>query len=203
MNRKQRAAFAKAIAKKANIEPEVMEFAFMGHPACDRSEGGCRNAFLLLTRGKLALQTDDDTICRMAQSPDHQSGFTLTSEPTSDEYRFFHSYEEAIKSVEFIDEDFLGIHEQVLGKPPGEVIPLEDEYGGVDIEKLQPSFLHKIESATADTSCAADARIYMSLIGPVGDTCLFNDLYRLFLEGESFRRLVDPEEDYPWHLTTR
>ena len=196
MNRERRAAFARAIAQKADIEPEVMEFAFMGHPACDRSEGGCRNASLLLTRGQLALQTDDDTLCRVAQSPAYQPGLTLTSQASSDEYWFFRSYEEAIKAVGFIDEDFLGIHEQVLGKSPGEVISsFANVHGDIDIEKLQPSFLQNIESE--------GARIHMSLVGPVGDTCLFSDLYRLFLEGESFHRLVDPAEDYPWHLTTR
>ncbi len=197
MNRKQRRALARTIAYRADVEPEVMEFALMGHPACNRSEGGCRNTFLLVTRGQLALQTDDDTICQVAQPPSVQPGLRLASQATSDDYWFFESYEEAAESVEFIDEDFLGIHEQMLVKRPEELIApfLNKTKDDLDIETLQPSFLQNMDSDKA--------RIRMSLVGPVGDTCLFTDLYRLFLEGESFQRLLYPAEDYSWHLTTR
>lgn len=196
MDRSRREAFARAVARKAGVEPEIMQFALMGHPGCNRSEGGCRNAFLLLTQGQLALQTDDDTICRIARSLATGSELVLTSESSSDDYWFFQSHGQAIKAVDFIDEDFLGIHEQMVGKRLGNIMaPFLDNGGGPDIDKLQPSFLRNMESD--------NAAVRMSLMGPVGDTCLYTDLHRLFLEGDSLQRLLYPEEAYPWHLSTR
>ncbi len=196
MDKKRRAIFAKAVAQKAQVEPEVLEFALMGYPGCTRSEGGARNAFLLLTKGRLAMQTDDDTICRIAQPPDIQSGLTLTSSPSSDDYWFFQSYDDAAKTVDFLDTDFLSIHESFLGKKPSSTITkFLNKNSDINIEKMQPSFLHGIASDSA--------RVLMTSLGPIGDGCLFTDLYRLFLEGESFQRLVESDEDYPWHLSTR
>ncbi|MEX2362997.1 MAG: hypothetical protein WD597_05210, partial [Balneolaceae bacterium] len=63
------------------------------------------------------------------------------------------------------------------------------------LEKLQPGFLQNMKQDNAG--------IRMSLVGPAGDTCLFTDLYRLFLEDDSLQRLLYPPEDYPWHLSTR
>ena len=196
MNREQRAAFGKAVAQKTKIDPAVMEFALMGHPGCDRSEGGARNAFLLLTHGQLALQTDDDTICHIAQPPTVGSGLTLTSRPSSDKYWFFRSYDEAVKTVDFIDSDFLGVHENLLGIQPANIISqFIAKNSEIDVEMLQPSFIKKL--------ALGDASVVMSLPGPVGDSCLFTDLYRLLLEGDSFQRLIEPPEDYQWHLSTR
>jgi len=196
LNRRQREAFAHKVAQRAKVDPEIMEFAVMGHPSCNRSSGGCRNAFLLLTQGRPALQTDDDTVCNIAQPPTCRDELALTSETTSDAYWFFQSFQEALDNVRFMDADFLGIHEQLLGKRPEEIISaFKDGNRSWNVEKIQPSFLKNME--------LRHARIRMTLPGPVGDTCLFSDLYRLFLEGDSQQRLLYPEDAYPWHLSTR
>lgn len=196
MNRQQRAKFGQEVAKKADVSPEVMQFTLMGHPSCNRSEGGCRNAFLLLSQGKFALQTDDDTICSLAHPPTLKPKLTITSAQVSDEYWFFPSYEEAVGSINFIEQDFLGFHEQVLGKFPGTIVMSSLENNkDLDVTKIHSSFLCNMKSG--------NAKVRMSLVGPVGDSCLFSDLYRLFLEGEAFRRLVYPAEAYPKNLSTR
>lgn len=196
MNRAQRRKYAISVAKNAGLSAKVMEFGLMGHPGCNRSEGGCRNTFLLLTRGRLLLQTDDDTFCQPAKPPAVQEGITLTSAGSSDDYWFFQSFEEAVSQVNICDIDFLSLHEQMLGRKPVDIIStyLKDQKE-LDIRSLSSVFLTNFDSD--------NARIRMTVPGPAGDTCLSNDLYRLRLDGPSLDRLLFPAEEYPWHLSTR
>lgn len=196
MNRKQRQAFARSVARRVGVDPDLMDFALMGHSSCNRSEGGCRNAFLLLTRGQLALQTDDDTLCQSARPPRLRNGLRLTSTLVSDEYWFFQSYRDAVEAVNMTDVDHLSLHEELLGKSPQSLIASHLSNGSrLDIEKVHASFFKGLKTG--------EPRVRMSLPGPAGDTCLFSDLYRLFLQGESLERLLYPAEAYPWHLSTR
>lgn len=196
INRERRQRFARAVARHTGMSPVILEFALMGHPSCYRSEGGCRNAYLLLTQGRLALQTDDDTICKPARPPVSNPGLKLTSTLSSDNYWFFKSHLEALEAVHFIEADFLALHEQLLGKNPLSVISSCLTEGiRPDVGDLSPSFLGKLKSR--------NAKIRMTLPGPAGDTCMYTDLYRLFLGGESLERLITPPEDYDWHLSTR
>lgn len=196
MNRRHRRRFARFVAHHAGLGVETLEFALMGHPSCHRSEGGCRNTLLLLTLGQLVLQTDDDTICRPAKPLVSHTGLKLNSTLSSDDYWFFKSYQEVLETIHFIDTDFLALHEQYLGKDPQSIISTCLNNGiKPDISKLNASFIEKLKSG--------NAKIRMTLPGPAGDTCLFTDLYRLFLKGESYRRLITPLEDYLWHLSTR
>ncbi|MEX2641334.1 MAG: hypothetical protein WD266_11640 [Balneolales bacterium] len=196
MDRQQRLLFANIVADEVGIEPALMNFALMGHPGCNRSEGGCRNAILLLTQGKMVLQTDDDTICQIAQPPTVRKKLTLTSEPSSDEYWFFKSYQDATEAVDFIDVDFLSIHEQILGKTLKSVInPFLDIDCDLDTQKVQSSFVRNMVRGKVE--------IGISQVGPVGDTGLGTDLYRLLLESDSCKRFLYPAENISWHLTTR
>jgi hypothetical protein len=192
MNRRQRAAFAKALAAKADVDPDLMLFAFMGNAAYDRSEGGCRNAFLLLSRGEMALQTDDDTFCRPSPAPEIRSGLTLNSKRTSDSYWFFRSFDDAIAAVQPSDEDFLQLHERVLGRYASDLIAAYHA-NDLNLGDARPAFFRRVPLA----------KIRMSLVGPVGDSCLFDDLHRLLLEGESFQRLINPVSEYHEKLATR
>lgn len=196
MNRQQRAQFAREVAIRAGVDETITDFALMGHPDCDRSEGGCWNAILLLTHGRLTLQTDDDTICRLAPVPTSEDGLALTSGESSDAYWFFDSFDEAAQAVQFADQDVLGAHERVLGRRPAELIAEELTNAGTLItDGMDSDFINKVQSR--------ESRVKMSLLGPVGDTCLYNDLHRLFLVGDSFERLVQPPENYHDHLSTR
>ncbi|MEX2601472.1 MAG: hypothetical protein WD355_07485 [Balneolaceae bacterium] len=196
MDRSQRRQFARSLSDSAGVDPAVMEFALMGHPSCNRSEGGARNAFLLLTQGTLALQTDDDTICRPAQLPSAREGIKLSSSFSSDEYWYFDSFEEAAGAVELTDSDFLSLHRELLGRPLQSILEVHTGNGQVpDIDNMNVAFLNGLKTDKAS--------IRMSLPGPAGDTCLFSDLYKLFLEGESLDRLLYPQEGYTDRLSTR
>lgn len=120
MDRATRRLLARTVAQRAGVDPDVLLFALMGHPACQRTEGACRNALLLLSRGRRCLQTDDDTICSIGVPPERHGGIKITSRLASDDYWFFPSFDDAYKTAQRIDADFLALHEEVLGREPAD-----------------------------------------------------------------------------------
>lgn len=196
LDRKARTEYALMLSQKININPDIIYFALMGELKNKRTVGGCRNTLLLLTRDQITVQTDDDTICQVAQPPTIHSSLELTSKPSPYEFWFFKTFDDASELVNFQDINFLEIHERMIGKHLPDVVASFEEKGNyLKTDSLSSSFLSKLNMD--------NPRIRLTQLGPIGDSCLLNNLYRLFLEANSLQRLLYPKEEYPNNLITR
>ena len=193
-NRTQRAEYADVLAQAAGIPTSVTRFALLGDARCTHSYGACRNALLLHTVGLVSLQVDDDTICDVFVSPSLQSGLSLASRNLS-EFWFFNDSREATAFASGKEEDFLGIHERLLGKTLGQCAASLEVDTHLHVENISSEFLQRMHGG--------EAKVAVSFGGTVGDTGMQSYLARLFFKGDSHKRLTASLEDYRRNLKTR
>ena len=177
-----RLQFARSLAKHAHIDPQITQFALFGDERCEKTYGAGRNVFLLLAPNEVTMQLDDDTVCEIMAVPDYQSGLSFTAKGDSNQYWFYKTFEEATQSLEIVEKDFLGLHEQLLGRPISQICN-DYQDGNINFNDASPEMLENLR--------APDAQVSISHIGSVGDSGLYNLLYRLFLENRPFEKL-DP-----------
>ncbi len=188
-DRRQRARYADALARYAEAPPEIVHFALLGDERCRARYGAPRNAFLLHAMGAICLQVDDDTVCELAAAPEAAPGLVLSSENDASAYWFFSDQDPFPGSLSLVDVDYLGVHEQLLGK---EVLPLvaavQNPAVRLDIERISPEFLANM--------ALPGARVAVTSSGTAGDSGAAGNSHRLFLEGPSFQRLTASESAY-------
>jgi hypothetical protein len=190
--------FAKRLIDTKRLPPKVVKFALFD---VDRyglvSIGANLNALLLHTLGAAILSVDDDTVCRLAQSPDLQPGVKFSTELrfSSNHPCQFYSFpdrETAMHSAVPVDKDLLWIHEQLLGLAdnefPGEPLPMN---GAPQAVTLSPSRRQ------------SKGRVRVTFNGLMGDCGWGSPFYYLLLTGDSFERLIASETVYQASCVSR
>lgn len=185
----EKSAFARKLAKAGDIPLEIVCFACIGDKQPGLTTiGANRNSLLLHTVGDMIFSTDDDISYQIAASPGMTEGLTLHSMGNPLDIWFFPNRESALESVRFVEQDLLALHEQWLGRDPG---PCSAEYaqdGRLSFEHEDPRLLHRL--------AAHSAKIALTLNGTIGDCSWDNPNYHLFLQGETFKRLISSEQAY-------
>lgn len=184
----ERARFAKRLAKKAGVPRSVVNFAILNAGPFRPSPGASRNALLLHSAGELLLQTDDDTVCKVADVPDSSPGLTLTSRPDPTQFWFFPDRDSAMNSVQFVQRDFLALHESLLGRDLASCISSIRSDGDWNIDTLGGDFLRRAEDGSG--------RILATSAGIVGDSGMRRTCFYLFYGKPSFTRLTESEQKY-------
>lgn len=181
--RAERESFVTALAKESGVDRPVVEFAVLGDERCPITTGSARNTLLLETVGSSYLLVDDDSVCRMARTPDAQPGLSFSSvrDPTS--FWFFANRDETIARAPFEDVDFLGVHERMLGRDIGGLC------GGqlLNLDDAMPSFEARLRDHAG--------RVRMSMAGILGDSGIGSSAY-VTVNEQSRERLVTSEEAY-------
>lgn len=177
--------FADALIAETDLPPEVIQFALFDPESCGISTGANRNALLLHMTGDLLLSVDDDMECRLAASPASQSGLSLDSGDGAMEYRFFPDRDSLLATAPPAEKDFLGIHEQLLGKGIAQCLA---DFGEAEIGAISPQFLRGLRTD--------HARVAVTLSGVAGDSGVVTPLPYLMLKGESRERLIKSESEY-------
>jgi len=171
--------------------PDVIKFSFFDSEQTGLPTTGTnRNILLLYTKGRNALHVDDDTVCRIAVSPEAQADFrALEEDPFTSTHpcstRFFPNWEKMIDVVKFRDDDVFAIHERLLG---GKFI-----------------FSHRSFNATVkegDKSESNEAKIRVTIGGVVGD-CGWAVPWHWALVGESLDALTVSESTYRASIVSR
>lgn len=193
--REQRARFADELARYTGLSEDLLCFALLGDDRYGKMYGGNRNALLLDAAGERMVQVDDDTVCRITPAPDIEAGLALTSTTDANELWFFENVEDALDAVAPVDVDFLGIHEQLLGKKLAACIAAV-EAAGEDLD------FTAMESRFFDHMHASDAKVAVSFAGIVGDAGA-QYRFRFLHGGDTFDRLVETEHAYRLGMTTR
>jgi hypothetical protein len=112
--RSERRLFLERVLREAGLAREIAEFAVFGERLGLTTFGASRNAFLLMTGGRMLLNVDDDTICSVAPTPFSGTGCAHAGGEYPSEIQSFASRSEALEAVQFSECNLARIHENWL-----------------------------------------------------------------------------------------
>lgn len=191
LEEKQR--FAKDLVSAGDLPPDVVNFALFAEGHAGFSGGKNRNALLLQTAGEMFLSTDDDAVCRLVVPPEEDE-FDITTEGSRGmKWWFFPNRKAALESVSFVDEDALGIHEQLLGKDIGSCVTMLEDIDALNLPQLDPALRSK----------ATDARVLVTTAGIFGDSGTPRPAILQALSADSRERLLELHHEHLAALTSR
>jgi hypothetical protein len=192
----EKMAFAKKLSEAGNIPEDVVHWTCVGDAQYGvTTEGANRNALLLHTVGECIFSADDDIICQVAASPGLRKGLALSSMGTPTEFWFYPDRDSALKSVQFVEQDILALHEQWLGQDPKVSATSYSRDDLLSVEQTTPAFLHRL--ATRPSTIAITAH------GIIGDGSWEKTEVLFFKSGDTFKRLTSSEQAYHSALTSR
>ena len=185
--RAQRRRFAATLAVEAAVPADLVEFALAGLPPCPLTTGAARNSLLLATAGDRFVMVDDDSVCRLAPCPARQQGMALNSRRDPTEFWFFANPQTTLTQTAFVESDFLGLHETLLGRGVGECLPQAEDFASLDLHAAGPAFDARLR--------LWGGRVRASMAGVLGDSGIGSTGY-LFVDAASQKRLTRSEADY-------
>jgi hypothetical protein len=188
--------FAEALTATGEIPAEVVEFALFDTEQCGCSIGANRNALMLDTVGEMVFSADDDSLCRIAASPEAtQDELTLDESGRFMKFWFFPERDVALQSVPLVDEDVLKIHEQLLGRSLSNCVAAYADTSRLTFETVNARQLGSIKSGLG--------KVLLTFTGVIGDSGLPAPVHYLFMNEESRERLVQSSAAYRSALTSR
>lgn len=183
----EKRTFAVALAKESGVDPQVIKFALFNPERLGQKAGANRNALFLQTIGECFVSMDDDVICRICPSldTDESVAVTSTSDPTL--VRLFSDRDALLSKTNPVNCDFLALHEQILGKELGHVLPSRPELP-VLFKNLSSRFLNQLEKKAA--------KLRVSWTGIYGDSGARYPSYYLWKDQEVLRQLDTDAASY-------
>jgi len=203
----EKRAFIAALVRRGACSPGSADFALRDPLGIGFACGANRNALLLRGAGRMICSVDDDVICRLAAAPElvngvgqnasrggaslekaGRRGLALFSTCDPFSRRLFANRESAMASASWIKEDFLGLHERMLGRQLGDLAAGVESDGKLDLAQAGDGILRRLE--------LPGSRVRATFSGHVGDPGIPTSIYYLFYEGENRRRLTESEAHY-------
>lgn len=191
----EKAAFAERLAQEVGVPLSTAKVALERAPGWPGAPGANRNALLLHAVGEAMLTLDDDMVLTVGRLPEGDDGLTLTSSADPTRYWFYASPETAISSIERTDEDFLGLHESLLGVNVGRLAL--DQPGGLalDLDTVSAQFLANLQPD--------GGTVTFTMAGSFGDSGLKESLPFFFLEDSSLDRLLNADGGHRGAMASR
>jgi hypothetical protein len=179
--------FAEALIRNSDVPPEVIRFALFDEARTGFTAGANRNALLLHTVGDLALSADDDMLCRIVAPANADDNLALASGDELLDYQFHPDHDSLLRSVDFIEQDILAIHERLLGR---EVKGCVCSHGADRLNRdyTSPQFVQRLRSG-------AD-KVIVTFTGLAGDAGVSSPIQYLLLRPALRQRVVESEHDY-------
>ncbi len=190
--------YARKLIERGGLKPDAVKFALFDSEKVGLSTlGSNRNALMLDTVGEMILTVDDDSECRLAPAPEMGDGLAFVSENRFSislpcEVWTFPDREAALSAVEFIEQDILALHEEMLGKKVGEYLASFKSQGRLRAEPGLGDLIRQSESN--------GGRIVVTMNGIIGDCAWGSPSNFFLLTGESFERLTKSES---WYRTSQ
>lgn len=187
---KEKELFANRLIRDVGLPREIVRFSLFDVEKIGISVGANRNAMLLDTFGEFLFTVDDDTLCRITPHPESVPHLSFYSESDPTELWFFDNREAALRSFGSIEEDFLGLHEKILGRPLRSVINEFACVSDIIIDKsLCDHFLKSLLSGKGE--------ITVTFNGLIGDSGLSGNVgYLMGINSDSHQRLAQSEDYY-------
>jgi hypothetical protein len=193
--RAEKAAFARALAEHCAIPLATLNVALTRPAGWPAAPGANRNAMLLHTVGDALLSLDDDMVCTVAQVPGCDDGLALSSIDDPTEFWYFPDPEATLRASALVDEDFLGLHESLLGRNVGKLAAERRPDLPFDLNTIETHFLKNLEPD--------GGQVTYTMAGILGDTGMGGALALYFSEGPSLDRLLQAEGGYRAALSSR
>jgi len=185
LEEKQR--FAEALIAESRVSKEVVDFALFAQEHVGFSGGKNRNALLLHTAGDMFYSSDDDAVCRLALPPEEEQSELNPDELREMKWWFFADRQSAFDWARFVEEDLLGIHEQLLGKELCECVTSLNDIEVLNFDQLDGLSLRAFSGTT---------RVMATFTGLIGDSgAPIPAAYRQ-LGDSSLERLLRSHTDY-------
>jgi hypothetical protein len=170
--------YARRLMQEQAAPPAVIKFALFDSEKLQlKTYGANRNALLLQTAGDTVLSVDDDTVCRIVASPRYNGRIRFISEQSfavSDVWEMWilQDRESLLEFCDYVDQDILSLHEQVLGR------------------KIDCFNFHA--ASEFETGMAKDSgRVLVTFNGVAGDSGWGSPFVYLLLTGDSWKRLTE------------
>jgi hypothetical protein len=190
VERKTLSAALDQALRRAGVPRKVLEFAINGLPEFQRTVGANRNMFLLATTGEPALMTDDDVVCRLVSTTDHEGDLEVCAVGDPTEFQPFGSRDELLSKLPARDEDVLDGHERLLGRPVGSMLT-----GQTILSRVDPRLAYHLTEA--------QSHILATLPGFYGDSGMSNPRWVLALEDEQRKQVLASRKLYKSACTSR
>jgi hypothetical protein len=185
----EKAAYASALAKEADLPDELLNFALLGDERCGTSHGANRNALLLHTAGEMLLSFDDDSVCETVSTG--KGGLQLAAHVDPARIEWFANREAAFSSANVQSIDLLAEHEVLLGRRLGDAVQHFSQNGDLVCEQMCEHIQRSLFLGTGRIIST-----YNGLIGDCGQQLPFNPVYLV-------RRGIRQESDYRDATTCR
>jgi hypothetical protein len=175
----QRSRYVHALARAADVDESIVEFAVLREDPDTATFGAHRNTLLLATVGERVLFADDDTVCAPAGDAGIDSQrISGVTDPT--EFHFFDERDAALDFGATLNADCFALHEAYLGHDV--------------VSFLARSHACEIGTWTADLTRALESPsrrpIALTLPGIRGDSGMGRPAYLYTLAGPSRERFV-------------
>jgi hypothetical protein len=139
---------------------------------------------LLATVGSLTLQTDDDSVCLTAPSPEtSEHHLQLTSQYIALKTRFLSPSEVETLDTGFVSSDIFTKHEELLGKSVAQCI---HERTSINLDEAEGSFFTR----------GHPRRVFVTSLGIAGESAIGTPFWFLFLPANERASLVRSEAAY-------
>lgn len=180
--------FAQLLAKETGCNPENIEFAFFDPLLAGFNCGANRNTLLLHAAGRMLCNVDDDVVCRLAMAPESDAQLSSFSQCDPFVRQFFPDRASAFAAARWQDADFVGLHEEMLGRDLGTFFGEHLAANALDLAHVGDDFLGRLDGPGAS--------IRTTFTGHVGDPGMPTSVYYLYAEGEGRRALPQDEREY-------
>jgi hypothetical protein len=183
--------FIAALEGASGVPAEVLAFALLGPGDESPRTGANRNALLLDAVGELCVSVDDDTLCQLTPHPQHADGLRFADDSDPTEFWFYPGRDAALAAARFGAHDFLGLHEQLLGKSVTGLLAAPDVSVRGAGHYLARALVH------------GRGRVAVTYNGVLGDSGMHTGANVRYLRGATRERLVRNEADYRTALRSR
>jgi hypothetical protein len=153
--------FAKRIASRAELRPDLLAFALGDSYDCGRDTGSNRNALLLAHVGRSFLSSDDDVVCEPRGTIEAGPLWRLTSKSDPTTVTLYESLAGARSEVSPASKCIFEAHESLLGRTLGELV--------IDLGS-RGSAIEAVPGSTLRGLVDGSARIAVTSSGIVGDS---------------------------------
>ncbi len=193
---RERVRFAADVVKRGACRPETIEFALLDPLGTGFACGANRNALLLHGAGTMLCSADDDVLCRLSLLPEVRTErVSMFSNCDPFARWLFPDRESALRGARLVERDFLGAHEEMLGRGIGDFFPPGMKADDLSLVDVGDDLLRRL--------AIGPARVRTSYLGHFGDPGIPSSTYYLYYERANRERMIASEEHYRAALASR
>lgn len=187
--------FAAALVERSGCRPSSVEFALFDPLDAGFLCGANRNALLLHEAGRTTVSVDDDVICEMAPAPPSDQRVCLFGVDDPCDRWFYSDRASSLEAVRFLNIDFLGTHESLLGRDAAVLFPQDLTTEQIDLQWVDDEILKRLNEKSS--------RLRTTFFGHVGDTGTPTSCYYFYAKGKTRERLTHSEDAYRAAFSSR